>query len=548
MLLGHGHGRIGVAAGQHVRERAEHDAVVRQRPAGQRVAGDAERERGAAGGPGSRSSIRLGRRVAVGQLQREGASRRRAARSRFIVMRSSGRRKPSARASAAEPRHARQRRSSRTPPAPAPAGRTAPAPAAAASEAQAAAPAGHDPDADLGQADVGLGVRLDRVAVQQDLAAAAEGHARPARRPPGNGACGARRRCPGRPGSRRPGRPTSRGVGEQQHARQVRADAELLRRRCAARARFGAIAMVSASRCDDPGVDARSSSCGTRGRARPRRRPTATRTALPRSGSPVLLHVGEAPHAGPARPRRAGGRASRTARAPGVAGLHREVDGAGIAGHLVEDRARRTPASGRGRRRRTRRRPARRRGTGGPAGTVRREVERELRAVGREPVEAAGALAAGAAAGDERLHQRQRPVDGLQRVVGREALGERARDVERQVDADQVEQPEDARSWASRRRARRRRRPARRRGPRATASAIATSIHIAPSRFAMKPGASLQRTTVLPRRSSAQAITSASTVSSPTTSSSAQVARRVEEVRDAVAVRARRAGWSRCSR
>ena len=47
----------------------------------------------------------------------------------------------------------------------------------AAQHRRAAAPAGDQADADLDQADVGLGVRLHRVAVEQHLAAAAERHA-----------------------------------------------------------------------------------------------------------------------------------------------------------------------------------------------------------------------------------------------------------------------------------------------------------------------------------------------------------------------------------
>ena len=52
----------------------------------------------------------------------------------------------------------------------------------------AAAPAGQQADADLDQAHIGLGMRLHRAAMQQDLAAAAQRHARRARRRPGTGA------------------------------------------------------------------------------------------------------------------------------------------------------------------------------------------------------------------------------------------------------------------------------------------------------------------------------------------------------------------------
>ena len=124
VLLGHRRGRIGVAAGQHVRERAEHHLVVGQRAARQRVAGDAQLERGAAGRAGQAQVEPLGRRVAVGELQREGAgvAEQAVAVHRDAVGRRAGSRAPGPR----RPSRRRWRgRSSRTPPAPAACGAVA---------------------------------------------------------------------------------------------------------------------------------------------------------------------------------------------------------------------------------------------------------------------------------------------------------------------------------------------------------------------------------------------------------------------------------------
>ena len=191
-----------------------------------------------------------------------------------MVMRSVGRRKPSARASAAEPETVARPIVSNA----ACTGACGPYGARSASRwtsAQAAAPAGHDADAHLGQADVRLGVRLDRVAVQQHLAAAAERHARRARR---------RRETARTRSAAKVSWPARMAASRSSHEAVLASSSTPARLAptlncapslCSTSAR-GAIAIVSASRCTMLAVDGVHLRVELEAERRPRRCPTPT--------------------------------------------------------------------------------------------------------------------------------------------------------------------------------------------------------------------------------------------------------------------------------
>ena len=224
-----GTGRSGIGVGaarQDGRQVRRDQAVVRARLAAQDEAVDREHERRVAGRPGQRQLDGVGRPVAVGELQREGP---RVGQQAIAVHRDAV-----ALAQEAElarlvggARHLRQpdgleRLDD---------GRHRAAEAGARGEPGqqpgAAAPARDDADADLDQAAVRLDVRLDRVAVQQDLAAAAERAARRCaddreRRP-------LERRVRALARAHRQVERIPRGdVRGQQHGAEVRADREVL--------------------------------------------------------------------------------------------------------------------------------------------------------------------------------------------------------------------------------------------------------------------------------------------------------------------------------
>ncbi len=153
----------------------------------------------------------------------------------------------------------------------------------------------------------------------------------------------------------------------------------------------------------------------------------------------ILLDVAQAPTR-PGRARRAAGERERAAR-PAVARLHGDVDrlGRGDGRDEVLGVGQRRPEDVRGVRG----------GLGRAAGLAARSIAAGLQVEGVAiatvpPVEAAVALAAGVAGGDEALHDVGAAVERLVRVAGRQPGGEGGVDRQHQVEPDQVEQREHA--------------------------------------------------------------------------------------------------------